>query len=169
MKIPSLLSRLFRFAFPDKVPGELRESFKMKLFSVFSLYFLSFSAFLGTASWAQSPGQPAGADPSSFIFLMIAMVAIMYFIVIRPQQKEQKQHQQRINALKKGDKVVTAGGVHGLVRTVKEKTLIVEIAPGVKITLNRQSVTSVLEPDSGKGKKDRADEDDVEEDEEEED
>ncbi len=140
----------------------------MKVFSLFHLSLLGFSAVLGNASWAQSPGQPAGADPSSFIFLMIAMVAIMYFIVIRPQQKEQKQHQARINALKKGDKVVTAGGVHGLVKTVKEKTLLVEIAPGIKITLNRQSVSTVLEPENGKGKKDSSDEEEVGDDEEDE-
>ena len=141
----------------------------MKQFSVCGWYFVVFSAFLGTTSWAQSPGKAAPADPSSFIFLMIAMVGIMYFVVIRPQQKEQKQHQQRIDALKKGDRVVTAGGLHGLVKTVKEKTLVLEIAPGVKVTLNRQSVTAVLESEGGKGKKNGSNQEASDEDEEEED
>ncbi|MCA9439536.1 MAG: preprotein translocase subunit YajC [Candidatus Omnitrophica bacterium] len=140
----------------------------MKFFTVFSLFTLGLTGPFTQVSWAQASGQPAPADPTSFIFLMIAMVAIMYFIVIRPQQKEQKEHQKRINALKKGDKVVTAGGVHGVVRTVKEKTLVVEIAPNIKITLNRQSVSSVLEGENGKGKKsqskDEPDESDEDED-----
>lgn len=117
--------------------------------------------------WAQAPGQPAPADPTNFIFLMVAMVAIMYFIVIRPQQKEQKRHQERISTLKKGDRVVTAGGIHATVKTVRDKSLVVEIAPGIKITLNRQSISSVIEGENGKGKKSQTDEDEVEDDDEE--
>jgi len=140
----------------------------MKFSYGFFLNLMGVFVFEGVA-WAQSPTPPSSADPSSFIFLMIAMVGIMYFIVIRPQQKEQKQHQQRINALKKGDRVVTAGGIHGTIKLVKEKSLVVEIAPGIKITLNRQSISTVLEPESAKGKKEKSDEDETETDEEEED
>ncbi len=133
----------------------------MKAFFVSSALFSWMVAGNSGSAWAQSPGQPASADPTNFIFLMVAMVAIMYFIVIRPQQKEQKQHQLRINALKKGDRVVTTGGIHGTVKLVKEKTLVVEIAQGVKVTLNRQSVTTVLEGENGKGKKSEPEEEET--------
>lgn len=111
---------------------------------------LSFAAAAGLAlvdraeAFAPSPDGSAG-DPTQF-FLMIAMFfAIFYFIVIRPQQKEQKKHQERINNLQKNDRVVTSGGIHGTVRATKEKTVVLEIADGVKVTLNRAAVTSVLE------------------------
>lgn len=79
-------------------------------------------------------------------------IFIFYFIALRPQQKEQRRHRDRVEALKKGDRVVTAGGIHGTVRTPKEKTVILEIAEGVKITLNKTAVATVLEESEAKGK-----------------
>ncbi len=84
--------------------------------------------------------------------MLLLFFGIFYFIVIRPQQKEQRQHQERINAVQKGDRVITSGGIHGTVRATKEKTLVLEIADGVKVTLNRQAISAVLENTPGKGK-----------------
>jgi preprotein translocase subunit YajC len=109
--------------------------------------------FLASPALAFAPPPGEGGqqtDPLSQMFLMIAIfMAIIYFIIIRPQQKEQKRHQQRIDSLKKGDRIITAGGIHGEVRSTKEKTLVLEIAEGVKITLNKSAVSTVTEEGSG--------------------
>ncbi|KXK39460.1 MAG: Sec translocon accessory complex subunit YajC [bacterium] len=94
--------------------------------------------------------------------MILMFFAIFYFIVIRPQQREQRQHQERINNVKKGDRVVTSGGIHGEIKAVKEKTLVVEIADGVKITVNRQAVSAVLENTSSKGRAEDNSDDDEE-------
>lgn len=82
---------------------------------------------------------PLGGN-SGMIIMMVALFAIMYFFMIRPQQKKQKQLQEARNAIKVGDKVVTAGGIHGKVREVKDATFVVEIAEGTKITIEKTSV-----------------------------
>jgi len=72
---------------------------------------------------------------------------IMYMLIIRPQQKKQKDQQRMIDSLKKGDNIVTNGGIHGTIVGVKEreKTLIVKIADNVKIELSRGTVARVKE------------------------
>lgn len=88
----------------------------------------------------------AGAGSSmTMIIMMVALFAIMYFFMIRPQQKRQKQLQEARNAIKVGDKVVTAGGVHGKVREIKESTFVLEIAEGTKITIEKTSVFASAE------------------------
>jgi preprotein translocase subunit YajC len=121
-----------------------------------------FSALLGLLvaqkvwAFAPAPGSQ-GPDLQNLLMMFIAMGAIFYFIVLRPQQREQKAHQDRISNLQKGDRIVTSGGIHGTVRATKEKTVVVEIAEGVKITINRQAVTAVLEGIPGKGRSDSED------------
>lgn len=91
---------------------------------------------------------PAGAAPNpfggSFIFIMIAMFVVMYFMMIRPQQKRQKEHRNLLASLAKGDEVVTNGGIAGRVDDVGETFVTVEIAPNVKIKLQKSAVTQVL-------------------------
>lgn len=84
-------------------------------------------------------GAPGG-DNMMMIGMMVALFAIMYFFMIRPQQKKQKQLQEARNAIKVGDRVVTAGGIHGKVKEVKDLTFVVEIAESVKITIEKTSV-----------------------------
>ena len=81
-----------------------------------------------------------GAGNYSFIIMMVALFAIMYFFMIRPQQKKQKQLQEARNAIKVGDKVVTAGGIHGKVKEIKDATFVIEIAENTKITIEKSSV-----------------------------
>ena len=79
-------------------------------------------------------------------FPFILILAIMYFLMIRPQAKRQKEKQAMIQALKKGDKVVTSGGIHGSVSGFKGKdgkTLLLQIDSNAKITINRSSVSSL--------------------------
>ncbi len=77
------------------------------------------------------------------LIMLVLMFAIFYFLLIRPQQKRAKQHRALVGALKSGDQVVTAGGLHGKVAAVEETTVTVEVATGVKVKVNRASVTEV--------------------------
>jgi preprotein translocase subunit YajC len=77
---------------------------------------------------------------------LILVFAIMYFLLIRPQQKKLKEHQALVSALRRGDQVVTGGGLIGRVTKVKdtENEVEVEIAPGVNVRVVRSTITSVL-------------------------
>jgi preprotein translocase subunit YajC len=74
------------------------------------------------------------------IAMMVAIIAIFYFFMIRPQQKRQKDIQKAREALKPGDNVVTAGGIHGCLREIGDVYMVVEIADGVKIRIDKASV-----------------------------
>ncbi|MCP4104762.1 MAG: preprotein translocase subunit YajC [Desulfobacteraceae bacterium] len=87
-------------------------------------------------------GAQAGPNP---IFLIIIMFAIFYFLIFRPQQKKQKEHQEMINNLKKGDRVITGGGIHGRIVSVDESTVSVEIADRVRVKVNRGSVAAMVQ------------------------
>lgn len=82
---------------------------------------------------------PAGGGMSG-IFMIIALIAVFYFFMIRPQQKRQKEIRKFRESLSKGDNVITAGGIYGKIREIRDTTIIVEIADGVKITLDKGSV-----------------------------
>lgn len=75
--------------------------------------------------------------PFAFIFI------IFYFLLIRPQQKRQKEHQQLLSNLKTGDKVITTSGIHGLIANVKDTTFLVKIADNVKIEVDKNAIASV--------------------------
>ena len=76
----------------------------------------------------------------------ILIFGIMYFLMIRPQQKKAKEHQQMIQNLKKGDKIVTGGGMHGRVTGMDDTTLTVEIADKVRVKVNRGNVLALVQP-----------------------
>lgn len=77
------------------------------------------------------------------IIMLVAMFAIFYFLLIRPQQKRAKQHKALVGGLKGGDQIVTAGGLHGKITSVEETTCTVEVATGVKVKMNRSAITEV--------------------------
>ena len=81
--------------------------------------------------------QAAAGGSWSGMIMIIAMIAIFYFFMIRPQQKKQKEIRKAREAMKSGDKVVTAGGIYGRIKEVKETTFIVEIAAGVTIKIDQ--------------------------------
>jgi preprotein translocase subunit YajC len=85
---------------------------------------------------AAAPGGGAGQN----IIFFIALFAIMYFVLIRPQQKQAKEQQSLISALKKGDDVITSAGILGKVFAVDEKMVTLEIATGVKVRMLKTSV-----------------------------
>lgn len=80
------------------------------------------------------------------LFPLIAIFAIMYFLLIRPQQKKQREHQAMLNALRRGDQVVTGGGVIGKVTRVKEgeSEVEIEIAQGITVRVVRGTIANVL-------------------------
>lgn len=75
----------------------------------------------------------------------IIIIVVMIFLLFRSQQKETKKRVEMLGKIKTGDKIVTAGGIHGLVTNVKENTFIVKIADNVKIEVNKAGVSSVAE------------------------
>lgn len=91
--------------------------------------------------------QPAGGDSGGGIFSTLIMFAVIigifYFLIIRPQQKRQKDRQKLLDSVQKGDKVITVGGVHGIVEGVEDKTLLIKIADNVKVKFERSSISSV--------------------------
>ncbi|MDR0421792.1 MAG: preprotein translocase subunit YajC [Proteiniphilum sp.] len=74
------------------------------------------------------------------LLMMVAIFAIFYFFMIRPQQKKQKELQKSREAMKSGDKVVTSGGIHGRIREVGDTWFLVEVADGVKLKFEKGSV-----------------------------
>ncbi len=89
---------------------------------------------------AAAQGQQGGYQS---IIMLVAMFAIFYFLLIRPQQKRAKQQKELVAGLKVGDSAVSAGGIHGKITAVEDTTVMFEIATGVKIKINRASVTEV--------------------------
>jgi preprotein translocase subunit YajC len=84
-----------------------------------------------------------GSSFTAFIPI-IAMVAIFYFLLIRPQQKKAKEHRDMLGALKKGDKVITSGGIYGEVTGIDNNAVTIEIAPKIRVKITRESVAVVL-------------------------
>ena len=85
---------------------------------------------------------PAEGGGYMSILMIVAMIAIFYFFMIRPQQKRQKDLQKARQAMKVGDKVVTAGGIHGRIKEVGEHSMLIEVAEGVRLRVDRNSVFS---------------------------
>lgn len=103
-------------------------------------------------AYAADAAPPAGGFTALLPF--IAIFVIFYFLLIRPQQKKAKEHQQFLSNLKKGDKVVTSGGVHGEITGLTDRVITLEIAPNVKIKVSRQYILgSAAAVDSGEADK----------------
>lgn len=101
-------------------------------------------SFLISDAWAQAPAPAApGGGAMSWIFL-IGMFAIMYFFLIRPQVKRQKEHKRMVEALKKGDEVQTMGGLMGKVADLGENFIRLEVADGLIVTVRRASVEAIM-------------------------
>ena len=102
-----------------------------------------------TEAHAQAAPAPAAATDSAFGSLgtmlpLVLMFVVLYFVMIRPQMKRQKEHKSMVDALAKGDEVVTSGGLLGRVTKLGESFVGVEIASGVEIQVQRSSVVQVL-------------------------
>jgi len=107
------------------------------------------SLFIGTA-FAQDAAAPAapGLGGLGGLFLPVMLIVVFYFLLIRPQQKKQKEHRAMVDALGVGTEIVTGGGVLGRVTEVGEQFLTVEISKGVNIKVQRHSIAAVLPKDT---------------------
>ena len=85
----------------------------------------------------------AGGNPIMTFLPFAAIIGIFYFLIIRPQNKKRKETEKMLGALKKGDRVVTIGGIHGTVQSVKETTVIIKVDDNVKLEILRSAVSNV--------------------------
>jgi preprotein translocase subunit YajC len=80
--------------------------------------------------------------------MVLAMIVMFYFLLIRPQQVQRKQLQQRMDSLQAGDRVVTSAGIHGLVHNIKDKTVILKIADNTMVEFDKSAVAIVLKKEA---------------------
>lgn len=92
------------------------------------------------ASAPAGTGQPQGAGGGASWIMIIAMFVIMWLFMIRPQRKQQKELEKFRNGLKKGDKVVTAGGIYGTVDEIKDRTVLIKVDGEVKLRVDKNSL-----------------------------
>ncbi|MFO7603227.1 MAG: preprotein translocase subunit YajC [Gammaproteobacteria bacterium] len=100
-------------------------------------------SFFISNAYAEGAAAQQG-DPLMSMVFFAGMIAIFYFILIRPQQKKAKEHRNMVAALGKGDEVITSGGILGKVSEITDQYVSVEIANGVEVTLQRHAIASVL-------------------------
>jgi preprotein translocase subunit YajC len=100
------------------------------------------TTFLASLNFlAQDAAAGNGSGP---LIMMVAMFALMYFVMIRPQRRQRAEHEARVAALKSGDKIVSSGGIYGMITNVKTTTVIVKIADNVRIELDKSCVATVI-------------------------
>ena len=101
--------------------------------------------YLAYAMGTGGAGSPEGQGSSLVTFVpLILMFAIFYFLLIRPQQKKAKQHKELLGALKKGDQIISSGGLHGVVTGLTDDVVTIEVAPKVRVKISRGSISAVL-------------------------
>jgi preprotein translocase subunit YajC len=106
---------------------------------------MNFLAYaMGTSGTGGTGAQGGGF--STFVPLILIFV-IFYFFLIRPQHKKQKQHQAMLSALKKGDRIVSSGGLHGVITGIADDVITMEIAPKVRVKVSRGSIAGVVRKD----------------------
>jgi preprotein translocase subunit YajC len=91
-------------------------------------------------------GAGGGGGFGAFVPLIL-MFAIFYFLLIRPQQKKSKQHKEMLASVRKGDKIVSAGGLHGVITGIADDVVTMEIAPKIRVKISRGSVAGILRRD----------------------
>jgi preprotein translocase subunit YajC len=92
----------------------------------------------------QPQGSNGGSGMMSTVIMFGLIFVIFYFLIIRPQQRRQKERDKMLGALQKGDKVVTSGGLRGTIAGIEEKTILLEIASGVKVKVDRGSIGQIV-------------------------
>jgi preprotein translocase subunit YajC len=85
-----------------------------------------------------------GSGTMSLLLMIVVLGAVFYFLMIRPQQKQRREQQAMIDSLRRGDHVVTIGGIHGRIEGVKDRVVVLKVADNVKIELNKASIAQVV-------------------------
>ena len=92
---------------------------------------------------------PAGGGSTLPMLLPLLLIPVLYVVMIRPQQKRQKQWQQMLGSIKSGDKVTTAGGIRGTIISIKDDAIIIKVAPdGIKMEVAKNAIASVTTQES---------------------
>jgi preprotein translocase subunit YajC len=94
---------------------------------------------------APPPENQGGANLISTLIMFGSIILIFYFMIIRPQQKRAKEREKMLNELQKGDKVLTSGGIYGVIDSIEEKTVLIKVADNVKLKFDKQAINIVLE------------------------
>jgi preprotein translocase subunit YajC len=89
---------------------------------------------------------PGGMDGLKSLFPFVLMFAVLYFLILRPQSKKQKEHARMLSELKKGDLVVTQGGIIGNISGIKDNEITLQVQEGVRLRVTRASVTGLYNP-----------------------
>lgn len=103
---------------------------------------------LNLLAMAPQGGEAGGGSMVSTLIMFGVIFAIFYFMIIRPQQKRTKEREKLLSELKKGDKIVTSGGIHGSIAGLDEKTALIDLGNNVKIKVERSAIGSVVKPES---------------------
>ena len=96
-----------------------------------------------TAAYAQAAAGPGAGDLFSMLMPMVLIMAVFYFLLIRPQQKRVKEHQKLVSELRRGDRVVTNGGLIGKVAKVEDAELLIDFAENVQVRVLRTAIAEV--------------------------
>ena len=110
-----------------------------------SPFLFSFAAILAQAAPAPAPQGPNALFGTIVPFLFMGV--IFYFALIRPQQKKQREMREMLGSLKNNDRIITNGGIHGIVTGIKDRTVSVRVAEGVKIEFDKSAIVSVSRKD----------------------
>jgi preprotein translocase subunit YajC len=101
------------------------------------------------AFWAASPA--TGAGGLSMLLPILLFIPLLYLIMIRPQQKRQKQWQQMLTGIKSGDRITTSGGIRGTILSIKDDTIVIRVAPdNLKLEVAKSAIASVTQEDASK-------------------
>jgi len=90
-------------------------------------------------------GEAPRGSPFGGLLPLILIFFVFYFLLIRPQQRKVREHQKLLNALRKGDEVITSGGIHGTITGIKGDVVDLKIAEGVKVVLSKSAIATVIE------------------------
>jgi len=116
------------------------------------MYTFALPLLMGGAD-PNAAGQASGGSLIGSLIPFAAIILIFYFLIIRPQNKKRKETERMLGALKKGDKIVTIGGVYGTIQNVKESTVIVKVDENVKLEFLRSAISSVISSKEDKEEK----------------
>jgi preprotein translocase subunit YajC len=96
--------------------------------------------FTGGCAPTQAPAEGGGGFNYTTIIILVLIFGVFYFLMIRPQRKRQKEHQQLVEELKRGDKVITAGGIFGVIESVAEDSILIKVESGATMRVAKGSV-----------------------------
>ena len=94
-------------------------------------------------AWAQTGGEPSGPPPYAPFALPVLMIAIFWFILLRPEQRRRKEREALVASVKRNDQVVLSSGIHGRVMALGDKIVTLEIAPKVQVQVDRSAIESI--------------------------